>query len=99
MNRDRMRRVCFLLLALLLLVVTMSTTIALATHAASCCIPKCVPCVIVAKVHNSLRLLGGAIGFSIGLLALLILLRLVASTLLRTQKPESLVLLKARLNN
>jgi len=99
MNRDRGRRICFLLLALLLLVITMSTTVSLATHTASCCVPECVPCKILAKVQESLRLLGGATGFLVGLLALLLLLGLTASARLLRQNMESLVFLKARLNN
>jgi len=99
MKRERMRRIGFLLLALLLLLVTISTTIALSTHAASCCVPKCVPCVILIKVYDSLRLLGGVIGLSVGLLALLLFLKLVANTHLLAQNMTSLVLLKARLNN
>jgi len=98
MNQGQARKMCFLLLVFLLLLITIATPFALGVHT-SCCVPECIPCVLLAKVQDSLSALGSVLGLSIGLLALLVLLQGMAGIRWFRPNMESLVLLKARLNN
>jgi len=98
MNRAQLRRICLILLVLVLLTISIGTLYALAQRA-SCCVPECTPCFTLANLHAHLRYLGGALSSLAGLLTLLLVLHLILSAVLYNQHATSLVTLKMRLNN
>ena len=98
MNRGRLRRICLILLALLLLAVILCTAFALAVRA-DCCVQACAPCLNLAKLQESLRQFGETFGAITGLLVLLTLFQLMLGELLGKQDTTSLIALKIRLNN
>jgi len=98
MNRDRLRKVCFILLALLILAASIGTIFSVAMRA-NCCEPECVPCLILGKLQESFRQLGGVLGAFAGSMVVLVFLMFMLGMSLRKQHLSSLVILKARLNN
>ncbi|MCL2568465.1 MAG: hypothetical protein FWE12_03375 [Oscillospiraceae bacterium] len=98
MHRAQLRRICLILLVLVLLTISIGTLFALAERA-NCCVKECVPCFNLANLHAHLRYLGSGFSSLAGLLFLLTFLHLILSADLHNQHTTSLVTLKTRLNN
>ena len=98
MNRERLFRICLLLLVCLLLTVSLLPTFVLATRA-DCCVQVCAPCLNLVKLQESLRQFGGAFLALVGLFVTLLFSFFALRDLLQKQQRASLVALKARLNH
>ena len=98
MNQKQIRRAFSLLFALMLLIVIVSVTFAMAAHA-DCCVQECDLCLEIAKLQGNLRLFDETLGVLTGLLALLVPLHLAADAFINKQNASNLVALKTKLNN
>jgi len=98
MNSKRLRSICLVLLVLVILTVSISTTPSMVVRA-SCCVQECVPCIILGKLHGSVRQFAGALRAFAMLMVLLALAGLALGVLLERQDISNLVTLKMRLNN